>query len=125
MSIEGCGLFSEEKIYSNAKFFEKRGNEHTISLASKNIPCLIQKVLSQKSTETKYKIPPMGGSVGGSVEGKASSEGASSIQGEVHVSSKDDDGNKISVAAEGSIKNDREGHVSADGGFKVSFEKEF
>jgi hypothetical protein len=73
----------------------------------------------------QHTIKPMGGSVGGSVEAKTNSDGQSSLTGEVHVSSKDDQGNKISVTAEGNVKNDGNGNVTADGGVKVSVEHEF
>lgn len=127
MSIERCGLSFEERTYSNAGyvFFERNWNGRKISLETGNMVHLIKGCSSQGFIEIKHKILPMKGSVGGSIEGKASSEGNSSIEGEVHVSTKDEDGNTISVTAEGNVKNDRDGHITADGGLKVSFEREF
>lgn len=69
-------------------------------------------------------IKPMKNTAGASVEGKTDINGNSSVDAEVHVSVKDSD-SKVSVSAEGSVKSDRDGNISTEGGFKVSYEKEF
>lgn len=127
MSIEGYGLFSEEQLCSTAQdvFFERNWNGRKISLEPGNISCPAKEVSLQRLTEIKRNILPLKGSAGGSIEGKTNSEGTSSLETEIHVSSTDKDGNTVSVAAEGSIKSDRDGNISADGGVKVSFEMEF
>lgn len=127
MSVEGCGLDNDEERYTNAvEFFVATSwNHHLIAPKNDGLAYLVKGYQKEGWGQIKSRMLPMKSSVGGSVVAKKDSEGDSSIKGEVHVNVKDDDGNKISVAAEGSIKNDNNGNVKTDGGIKVSFEKEF
>lgn len=73
----------------------------------------------------KYQFMPLKNSVGGSVEANADTKEGSSVKAEVYVSTRDDDGGKVSIQAQGSITNDRDGNIQADGGIKISVEREF
>lgn len=127
MSVEGCSLYSDDEMNSNTISFSVERNWHgrMIGIAEGGISHLILGYPLQGWGGMDNHIKPMKGSAGGSAEAKADSDGKSSVKGEVHVTVKDDDGNKVTVTAEGTIKNDGDGHVKADGGIKVAIEKEF
>lgn len=127
MAVEGCGSYSDEDFYTRSTGFSsvRNWNDHMIVAGGNNISHLVRGYPMQGWGEMKSQIVPMGGSAGGSVEAKTDSDGESSVTGEVHVSVKDDDGNKISVSAEGSVKSDGDGNVKSDGKIKVSVDKDF
>lgn len=71
------------------------------------------------------KIAPMSGTVGGSVQGNADTDGNSYVGGEVHVTAKDNEGSSISVSAGANIKNNYEGDYKAEGSFKITANMDF
>lgn len=111
MSVEGCSSYGDEGLYSTLEGLpsERRWNGHTITLYEEGLGT---------------QIMPMS-NVGGSVEGKKDADGNSVVEAEVHVTVKDNDGNKVSVAAEGAVKSNNEGKVSTEGSVKISYDREF
>jgi hypothetical protein len=125
MFVEACTFEENTNLSTLDLSTEQRWGNHIITLGGDLLVHLLAKSPMQQPANLRHQIRPMKGSAGGSIEAKANSEGESSLVGEVHVSSKNEDGGKVSVTAEGSIKNDGSGNVKADGGIKVSFDKDF
>ncbi len=127
MSVEGCSSYLDEEIRTDrdVPFVERDWYGRMVNLGGNDIAYLLKKPSIPRSGEMKHQIKPMRRSAGGSAEAKTNSDGESSVQGEVHVDIKDNEGNKISVQAEGTIKNDSDGNVKADASIKVSVEREF
>lgn len=128
MSIHGFGLsFEDEEGGLDKDVFSKIGswNGHLVQQEDGEQIQSASTIFQQQHGTTKSQILPLKGTVGGSVEAKGDTDGDSSIDGEVHVSVEDDDGAKVTVSAEGRVSSDDEGNVSAQGGVKISFEKDF
>ncbi len=99
MSIDGCSLYGEEDAFFSPMDFsiQKSWNHHIIDIRQGCIAHLLKKQPVQEWGKINHQVLPMKGSAGGSAEAKTNSEGESSIVAEVHVSSKDEGGNKVSV----------------------------
>jgi hypothetical protein len=137
MLLEACSFDYDEDM-SLSKFREmneSHWNGHTVRNDSGNISPriseleILSKVPNQRaeyrSLSQKNIFKAVSGSVGASAEGKTNSDGTTKIDAEVYVSAKDDDGGKVTVTAEVSVKQDNEGNQSSSGGIKISVEKEF
>ncbi|HSX13133.1 MAG TPA: hypothetical protein VLE96_01760 [Chlamydiales bacterium] len=126
MSVEGCSLQFDEDRYNVSDFrVDRNWNGHMIDVSGNSVAHLVKGYSKEGWGGIKNQIKPMKGSAGGSIEAKGDSDDESSVTAEVHVTVKDDDGNKITFTAEGSVKNDGDGNTSAGGGVKLSVEKDF
>lgn len=127
VSVEGCSFNADEDLYSFPRKLPNAANWNgrTIMNSGSGLSHLIMGYPIHASSLMKNQIVPLSGSAGASAEGKTDSDGNSTVKGEVHVSAKDEDGNKVSLTAEVAVKQDGDGNVSSSGGIKVSVEKEF
>jgi hypothetical protein len=120
---ESC--FSEEDLSVYSVLDEKQWRNHWVSPQMHGLGVTVQGYRKDGWGSIKSHILPTKGTVGGSAEGKANTDGKSSLDFEVYVREKDDDGNSISVSAGSSVQRDEDGAVQASGSIKISVERDF
>ena len=127
MSINRCGLERDEEVLLNSVDIdvETKWNGRIITRETGGLAYLVKNCNPNGVIKTGHKISPLKGSAGGSIEGTADSKGNSSIEAEVHVSSKDKDGNTFTISAEGNIKNTPEGDITSEASIVGSFNIDF
>ena len=127
MSIEACGLYSDEEIRIDGRIgfpVERQWNGHLIEIEQGGCAFEIKGYPNRGWGEMKNLVRPMA-TVGGSAEGRVSPEGVATVEAEVTVSFESEGGATLDIEAGATLESDFEGNVNTEGSFKISFETEF